>query len=179
MQGLITKAQTCEVLVIYVQHNAGIGRPLEPNTDGWAIHYAIAPVQRDIVIQKTTPDSFHKTHLQNALDTNGIKNFVVAGIQTELCIDTTCRRAFSLGYDVILAKDAHSTWDRGRFKAVDIIEYHNDVLKWVSSSIDFLNRLPQYRLFQSVTTCGVLHVFQEKRRSVVCPMCNGNNPQTK
>lgn len=46
-----------------------------------------------------------------------------------MCVDTTCRRAFSLGYDVVLAKDAHSTMNSERLTASQIIEHHNDVLK--------------------------------------------------
>lgn len=41
------------------------------------------------------------------------RNVVMCGIQTEVCVDTTCRRAFSLGYRVTLASDAHSTWPLG------------------------------------------------------------------
>ncbi len=66
----------------------------------------------------------------------GIRQLVVAGIQTELYVDTTYRRAFSLGYDVIVAKDAHSTWNRGNLTATEIIEHHNDVLRWFADMED-------------------------------------------
>jgi nicotinamidase-related amidase len=82
----------------------------------------------DVVVQKQTPDAFHETNLHRELESKGIKKLVIAGLQTEYCIDTTCRRAFSLGYDVILVKDAHSTWDSPRFTAKQIIEHHNHVL---------------------------------------------------
>jgi len=49
-------------------------------------------------------------------------------LQTEYCIDTTCPRAFTLGYEVTLVKDAHSTWDSSLLKANRIIEHHNNVL---------------------------------------------------
>jgi len=50
------------------------------------------------------------------------------GLQTEYCIYTTCRRAFSLGYVVILVKNAHSTWDSSCLTAQQIIWHHNYVL---------------------------------------------------
>lgn len=37
---------------------------------------------------------------------DGHKKVVVIGLQTEYCVDTTCRRAFSLGYNVTLVKDS-------------------------------------------------------------------------
>jgi hypothetical protein len=53
---------------------------------------------------------------------------VLAGMQTEYCIDTTCRRARSQGYEVVLAADAHSTYP-GTLPAEQIIAHHNEVLR--------------------------------------------------
>ena len=57
----------------------------------------------------------------------GITHLVVTGMQTEFCVDTTCRRAISLGLDVTLVSDAHTTVDAA-FPAELIIRYHNAVL---------------------------------------------------
>jgi nicotinamidase-related amidase len=126
---LLAKARTAEVPVIYIQHNGGPGHPLEPGSAGWPIHPAIAPAAGELVVGKATPDSFHETTLQAALESRGIVKLVVAGIQTELCVDTTCRRAASLGYQTTLARDAHSTWDSRTLSAAQIIAHHNDTLK--------------------------------------------------
>ena len=67
------------------------------------------------MIQKWTPDSFHETSLHDELKNKGIQNLILTGNQTEMCVDTTCRRAFSLGYDVTVVKDAHGTWDSDSF----------------------------------------------------------------
>jgi hypothetical protein len=80
------------------------------------------------VIQKHHPDAFQDTNLQPELESRGIERLVIAGIQTEYCVDTTCRRAYSLGYDVTLVKDAHSTWDTDCLTAPQIIAHHNNVL---------------------------------------------------
>lgn len=132
--GLITKARASGNHVFYVQHNAGAGKPLEPNTSGWNIHPEIAPSDGDIIIQKNTPDAFHETNLQYELDAKHVRRLILTGIQTELCVDTTCRRAFSLGYDVVVVSDAHSTWDRGNLKAMEIIAHHNDLLRWFAET---------------------------------------------
>ena len=140
---LITKARDASVPIIFVQHNGGQGHPLERGTPGWDIHPDIAPSANDVVIDKDTPDSFYGTQLQNQLESQNIKTLVVCGIQTEFCVDTTCRRAFSLGYQVILAKNAHSTWDTDLLSASQIIAHHNSVLaEWFVkakevSEIDF------------------------------------------
>ncbi|WP_197029304.1 cysteine hydrolase family protein [Alicyclobacillus macrosporangiidus] len=133
---LIAKARSCGAPVIYIQHNEGPGEPLETNTPAWHIHSAVAPMEGDVIIQKRTPDSFHNTNLQDELDRLGVRRLILAGLKTEMCVDTTCRRAVSLGYDVVLAKDAHSTWDSGNLTASEIIEHHNHVLQWFAETME-------------------------------------------
>jgi nicotinamidase-related amidase len=58
----------------------------------------------------------------------GIKNLVIVGVQTEFCVDTTCRTAFSLGYKNILVSDGHSTFDSPILTAAQIIEHHNGII---------------------------------------------------
>lgn len=125
---LISKARRFEIPIIFIQHYSESGGLLEPNTQGWNIHSDIAPTQRDLIIKKTTPDSFHDTVLIEELRKRGIKRLVIAGLQTEFCIDTTCRRAFSLGYEAVLVEDGHSTMDSEILNAEKIIEHHNSIL---------------------------------------------------
>jgi nicotinamidase-related amidase len=126
--GLIERARAAGVPVIYVQHCGPEGAIDEPGTPGWEIHSPIAPTEGDAVIQKRHPDAFQETNLQHELESKGIGRLVITGIQTEYCVDTTCRRAYSLGYDVTLVKDAHSTWDTDHLTAPQIIAHHNEVL---------------------------------------------------
>jgi len=125
---LITIARSRKVPVIYIQNNGGKGDPDEYNSPGWEIHPLVTPMEGEIIIQKTTPDAFHETNLQEILKTQGIKELVIAGLQTEYCIDTTWRRASILGYEVNLVKDTHSTWNTDYLKAEQIIHHHNEVL---------------------------------------------------
>ncbi len=125
---LLSRARSSALPVIYVQHSGGDGHPLEASSSGWPIHPAIAPDKGELVIHKHHPDSFQETDLQQQLEKRGLKHLIVAGIQTEYCVDTTCRRAYSLGYDVTLLQDAHSTWDTEELRASQIITHHNKVL---------------------------------------------------
>nr|WP_254119357.1 isochorismatase family protein [Bacillus sp. FJAT-29790] len=128
IQLLISKTRLVRAPIFYTKFNNIPGKPLERGTSGWKIHPFITPFENDIIIEKNHPDSFQRTNLRQELDVKGIKQIVITGIQTEVCVDATCRRAYSLGYDVILAKDGHSTYDSGIFKAPQIINHHNEVL---------------------------------------------------
>lgn len=125
---LIGKAREARIPIIYIQHCGSTGSIDQPNTPGWEIHPEILPHVEYVVIQKRHPDAFQDTDLQVELVTRSIKKLIIAGIQTEYCIDTTCRRAYNLGFDVILVKDGHSTWDSEILTGQQIIEHHNKVL---------------------------------------------------
>ena len=128
LTNLIDRARAAETPVIYIQHCGPVGAPHAPGEPGWEIHPAIAPQSGELIVQKTTPDSFYQTTLKDELTTQGIDKLVIAGIQTDYCVDTTCRRAMSEGYAVTLISDAHSTWGDGGLSAEQIIDHHNRVL---------------------------------------------------
>ncbi len=103
----------------------GAGDPDEPGTVGWALHPALPIEPADLVIEKRVPDAFDGTSLEQELAARDIRALVIAGMQTELCIDATCRRAAALGYDVTLVADGHSTFDGSSLSAADIIARQN------------------------------------------------------
>jgi nicotinamidase-related amidase len=129
---LLAKARSAGVPVVYLQHwSKREDSPRQHGTRAWQIHPAVAPQPGEVVIEKRTPDAFAETTLHQELQTHGIKKLIMTGIQTECCVDTTCRRACSLGYDVTLVKDGHSTWNTDLLTASQIIAHHNALLeKW-------------------------------------------------
>ena len=128
LRGLIARARAGGVLVIYVQHSGAKTSFLAEGTPGWPIHPDIAPLPGDLIIHKRTPCSFCGTGLKEALDSRAIRNLVIAGIQSEMCVDTTTRSAFNFGYGVTLVEDAHTTFDRPYLPAEMISRHHSAVL---------------------------------------------------
>jgi nicotinamidase-related amidase len=131
LASLLSKARAAHLSIVYVQNNGGEGDPDMPGTPGWQIHPALAPATGDLVIQKHTPDSFHETNLQSELEARRIRRLIIAGMQTEMCIDATCRRAHALGYEVTLVSDAHGTFDGDGLTASQIIARYNEALRAV------------------------------------------------
>ena len=97
--------------VIHIQHVST--RPgstfFLPNTKGVEIHEAVAPVAGETVIQKNYPNSFRETPLLDHLKQLGVTELVIAGMMTQMCIDTTTRAAADLGFQCFLAHDACAT----------------------------------------------------------------------
>lgn len=137
---LITWAHISKIPVILTQHNGKLGTITSKTSSGWSLHPDLPLSAEDVKIEKDFPDSFQGTNLESHLNHLGANRLIVAGIQTEICVDATCRRAFSLGYDVILVKDAHSTAESSLLSAEQIISHHNIVLQnWFVSLSDTQN----------------------------------------
>jgi nicotinamidase-related amidase len=125
---LLADARKTNTPIIYVQHDGPAGHGLEVGTPPWHIHPSIAPAEGDVVVHKRASDSFYDTTLHSQLTQLDIKQLVVAGGQTEYCVDTTVRRATTMGYTVTLVGDAHTTYDSEILSAAQIIAHTNDTL---------------------------------------------------
>ena len=125
---LIGRARGLRIPVLFVQHDGPAGYRLETGTHGWQIRPEIAPIAGDPVIHKKACDSFFETTLAAELESRQIGKLIVAGCMTQYCVDTTVRRAVSLGYDVTLVSDAHMTSDFGGLTYEQIIAHHNALL---------------------------------------------------
>lgn len=78
----------------------------EAGTEGAEIHALVRPAPGERVIVKAFPNSFRETGLAAALAEEGVRNLVIAGAMSHMCIDTTTRAAADLGYACTVAHDA-------------------------------------------------------------------------
>ncbi|NDZ74816.1 cysteine hydrolase [Streptomyces sp. SID10362] len=104
--GLSERARAAGVPVVTVrQRDEG----MVPGTEGWQVVPELAPREGEPVVDKTTPDSFLGTGLDETLRTLGVTEVIVTGFATEVCVDTTARQALSRGYDLVVVADGHTT----------------------------------------------------------------------
>lgn len=125
---LLQKARSTNTPVIFIQHTGKNDDEFGKGKSTWKIHPRIEPLETETIVEKKTWDSFYQTVLNDVLKEQEISKLVIAGMQTEFCLDTTCRRAFSIGYENILVKDAHSTFDSSLLNASQIVQHHNNIL---------------------------------------------------
>lgn len=102
-----------DLLIFHIQHistkqNATF---FLPNTNGVLIHEDVKPLENEIIISKNYPNSFLKTSLLEELKKQDIKELIICGMMTHMCIDATTRAAFDLGFDCIVAYDSCCTKD--------------------------------------------------------------------
>lgn len=84
---------------------------MRPGTPGFEIHPTVAPADGELVLQKTSPNSFLDTPLEAELRERGVDELVVCGMMTAMCVDATVRAAADLGFRTSVAHDACATCD--------------------------------------------------------------------
>ncbi|EPJ80544.1 cysteine hydrolase [Pseudomonas brassicacearum] len=131
---LAAKTRALGLTVILIQHEELEGS-LTYGSAAWQLADDLLTAADDLRVRKTTPDAFYQTDLQPLLQARGIDRLVICGLQTDYCVNATVRQAHALGYDVVLAADAHSTVDNGSMAAEQIIANHNNRLGRLSSAV--------------------------------------------
>jgi nicotinamidase-related amidase len=107
----LAKFRARKLPVIHVRHLSV--RPgatfFLPGTRGAEIHDSVKPASGETVVEKNFPNSFRSTPLEEILKGSGVKNLVMAGMMTHMCVDASVRQAADLGYKITLLADACAT----------------------------------------------------------------------
>ena len=106
---LVDRAHQEQAPVVYIQHNAK--NYLVKGSDSWQLHPKLAPKPGDGQVFKEHGNAFEKTNLGDLLAAHGVGRVVAAGLVTHGCVKSTCLGALELGYQVVLAGDAHSSYN--------------------------------------------------------------------
>lgn len=84
-----------------------------PGTWGSEIVDELKPNEGEPVVIKHRYDAFLDTDLSVILRTQGIKNLLIAGTKTNVCVDTTTRHAFMNDFLPVVLSDCVCTSDPG------------------------------------------------------------------
>lgn len=106
---LLDRARTAGIPVIHIQHDAGPGSPYDVREEIGAIVDSVAPREGEPVVVKNYPNSFVGTDLDEQLKGLEASNLVLAGFMTHMCVNSTARGAFNLGYAPTVVAAATAT----------------------------------------------------------------------
>ncbi|WP_079241546.1 cysteine hydrolase family protein [Chryseobacterium indologenes] len=112
--------------VIHIQHISANDEAtfFLPDTEGAKINHLVLPMEDEKVIVKHFPNSFRETDLLSYLQSKKIKNLVITGMMTDVCVEATTRAAFDFGFTNTIIGDATATRNRelngGVVKAAEV-----------------------------------------------------------
>ena len=106
---LLERARAVGSTIVHVQHEAGAGTPYDTNAEIGAIVDAVAPRPGEHRVVKNFPSSFVDTDLEEYLRGVGVTNLVLAGFMTHMCVNSTARNAFNLGFAPTVVAGATAT----------------------------------------------------------------------
>jgi nicotinamidase-related amidase len=109
--GVLARFRAAGLPVVHVRHeNLRPGSAFFlPGTAGAEIHPCVVPLPGEPVILKHFPNAFRETELLALLRGLNATRLTMCGMMTHMCVDTSVRAAFDLGFAVRLAADACAT----------------------------------------------------------------------
>ncbi|WP_412536275.1 cysteine hydrolase family protein [Marinobacter sp. MIT932201] len=106
---LLERARALGIPIFHIRHDAGPGSPYDINDHIGAIADVVAPIEGEPVITKNFPNSFVQTDLDEQLKAKGVKNIILAGFMTHMCVNSTAHGGFNLGYTPTVVASATAT----------------------------------------------------------------------
>jgi nicotinamidase-related amidase len=106
---LLERARAAGIPIVRIQHDGGAGTPYDIRTEIGQIVDRVAPQGEEPVVVKEFPNSFVQTDLHDRLSAGSAHDLILAGFMTHMCVNSTARGAFSLGYSPTVVAGATAT----------------------------------------------------------------------
>ncbi|NQP31962.1 cysteine hydrolase [Streptococcus suis] len=124
--------------VIYIRHH---DQELVKDTPDWEIHPLVAPLENEMIFDKTFNSAFKETGLHSYLQKQKINKLIIMGLATNFCVDTTVKVAFEYGYQLAIIKDGTTTGYTGKMDAKDLIDHYQNIWSWNFAQVDTLENI--------------------------------------
>ncbi len=125
-QKILKKFREKGMLVVHIRHNARSGAD---------IHKHVMPIKEEKVISKDRVNGFKDTDLLKYLRAHKVKQLIICGMMTHMCVEAATRAAHDFGFDCILIGDACATRD---------LKYGDKIIKAADVHLSTLSSLNGY-----------------------------------
>jgi len=119
-----------------------MGRILVRGEYGHDIIDELKPAPGEPVVDKPGKGAFHATDLDAILKNRGVRQLVVCGVTTEVCVNTSVREANDRGYDCLVLEDCTGSYfPEFQKMGIAMIKAQGGIFGWVGQSSDFVRAL--------------------------------------
>ena len=119
-----------------------MGRILVRGEPGHDIIPELYPEAGEPVVDKPGKGAFYATDLHEMLRHRGVKQLVVTGVTTEVCVNTTVREANDRGYECLVLEDCvGSYFPEFHEMGLKMIKAQGGIFGWVTASDELLGRM--------------------------------------
>jgi len=127
---------------IHIGDVGPMGRLLVRGEHGHDIVDEVYPIAGEPIVDKPGKGAFYATDMDAILKTRAIRQLVVCGVTTEVCVQTSVREANDRGYDALVLEDAVASYfPEFQKAALDMIKAQGGIFGFVGTSADFLEGL--------------------------------------
>jgi nicotinamidase-related amidase len=121
-----------------------MGRILVQGEYGHDIIDDLKPAPGEPVVDKPGKGAFYATGLDSILRNRDVRQLIICGVTTEVCVNTTVREANDRGFDcLVLADCVASYFPEFQRVALEMIKAQGGIFGWVGASADFLPALAE------------------------------------
>lgn len=108
--------------VIFVRHE---DNTLVPGESGFEICNKVAPHDGEKIFNKRFNSAFRGTGLLEYLQEKGMERLIVCGMQTDFCVDATVKAGFEHGFEIIVPRGGHTTFDNRYLSGEELYHYYS------------------------------------------------------
>lgn len=108
--------------VIFVRHE---DNTLVQGESGFEIYSKVAPREGEKIFNKHFNSAFKETGLREYLQEKGVERLIVCGMQTDFCIDATIKCGFEHGFEIIVPRGGHTTFDNRYLSGEELYHYYS------------------------------------------------------
>ena len=125
--------------------SGSMGRILILGEPGNQIIPELEPFADEVVIPKPGKGAFYQTNLESCLQAQGITHLIIAGVTTEVCVQTTMREANDRGYECLLVEDATASYfPQFKEATLAMVRAQGGIVGWTASASQVLSALAMF-----------------------------------
>lgn len=128
LECLIKVARENNVEIIYIRHDDGKASKLTRGNLAFEIYDKFQPKAKEKIFDKKVNSIFKDSGLLEYLKDKKEKELIIAGLQTDFCIDASIKAAFEYGFEVIVPAYANTTIDNSYMKGEKTYKYYNEYI---------------------------------------------------